>query len=97
MMNNDELYIGMRVIAHVGLQKVDGQRGTIIDLHSRMNSWDCLVEFDEHVGGHSGLGWGKVSGEEGHCYWCMASQLEEVVDDVVINTEACSISYDELF
>ena len=99
MMKKKDLYVGMRVYAATDRGAYcDGIPGTIIDTGCRLSSYDCLVEFDEFVNGHSGLGWGTVEGKKGYCYWFNAEHVEEIVDEVRMDDAVtdCNISYEDL-
>ena len=88
----------MRVlVSNRGDERFKDIPGTIIDLNSRGHSFDCLVEFDEYVHGHAGLGWGTVEGKDGHCYWFYFGNLEEIDVPEETPLEDCHISYDDLF
>lgn len=75
-MRKEDGYIGARVVVNY----VSGRAnvvGTIIDDECKVPyAYDFLVEFDENVGGHSGLEWGKHAGRPGHCYWFYAKHCE---------------------
>ena len=53
-----------------------------------------LVEFDDNMGGHDGLGKGSASGRHGHCWYVPADDLE-VVNDYQI-PDKISIPFEEL-
>lgn len=95
-MEKDELYLGMRVEITDDSSLLYGKSGTIIDLECN-HPYDCLVEFDEYVHGHSGLGWGTIEGKDGHCYWFGADDVTEIVDVVEAAPETYVIGYDLLF
>lgn len=99
MANKSELYVGMNVIYRGHDSRFWNTLGTIIDLECSQSpcSFDCLVEFDEDVNGHSGLGWGKVSGKPNRCYWFYAQDIEEVILDSIPAVEmGAALSFDEL-
>lgn len=89
-MKKEELYVGMRVYNDAGC--AHGVPGTIIDVRCLAGDYDCLVEFDRHVDGHSGLGWGTVEGREGCCFWTYARFLEEIPNETV---QDCDFTYDD--
>lgn len=96
MANKSELYVGMDVIYRGEDIRFENKLGTIIDLECSRN-YDCLVEFDEDVNGHDGLGWGKVSGKQRHCYWFHAQEIEEVIlDSIPAEEMGAALSFDEL-
>lgn len=97
MANKSELYVGMNVIYRGDASRFQNTLGTIIDLECSVEPWDCLVEFDEDVNGHSGLGWGKVSGKPKHCYWFCAYEIEEVIlNSIPAEEMGAALSFDEL-
>lgn len=99
-MNTNELYIGMRITtrANFDIERFEDEPGTIICLSNKNGDYDCLVEFDNHVGGHDGLNWGNVKGEEGHCYWFKANEIVAIEDEpAMIDLESLNIGYNELF
>lgn len=97
-MNKKDLYVGMRVCAAVSSGAyTHNVPGTVIDVQCYMSGFDCLVEFDEFVHGHTGLGWGTVEGKEGHCYWFPARRVKEIVEEIEDNCVAnYNMSYDDL-
>lgn len=94
-MEKDEIYVGMRVVYCGTLSRFEDEIGTIID--SGVAGYDCLVEFDNNVDGHDGLGWSAVSGKYGHCYWFDAADFEQIIDVAETSIEAVDIGYDVLF
>ena len=97
MANKSELYVGMTV-RYCGYDyRFQNTLGTIIDLECSRDPYDCLVEFDEDVNGHSGLGWGKVVGEPKRCYWFCAQEIEEVIlNSIPAEEMGAALSFDEL-
>ena len=67
--------VGDRVRAKIGVgygtQKHRGEIGTIINIACG----DFLIEFDNHINGHNGLGYG-VKGKAEHCWWLEEENLE---------------------
>lgn len=99
-MNKNELYIGMRVKTCTGfhIERFEDEPGTIICLRDKTEGFDCLVEFDNDVGGHDGLSWGDVKGKEKHCYWFKANEIVAIEDEpAMIDLESLNIGYNELF
>lgn len=95
-MKKEDLYVGMRVRDICSTHCVYDMPGTIISTECLEATYDCLVEFDEDVQGHSGLGWGTVEGRHGHCFWLDAEQLEEL-KEAPLTPETYNIDYDSLF
>ena len=94
-MNKEDIYEGMRVFV-VNTKPSKDIAGTVIDISCKQANYDCLVEFDEDVGGHDGLGWGSCAGKDGHCVWYDAKDLEEIQEDAP-DPENYDIGYDDLF
>lgn len=102
-MNKENLYVGMRVRVKsdynhvVNNMLIANYVGTVIDVDCKWpGNFDALVEFDNCINGHNGLGWGRVTGLNGHCYWAHACVLEQVIEPQVV-PECLDIGYDELF
>ncbi len=99
MAKKSELYVGAYVTCRsiADPDRFNNKWGTIIDLDcTSEHDFDCLVEFDEYVQGHDGLGWGTVIGKKGHCYWFRAGEID-LVDVIREVPEATEITYDSLF
>lgn len=93
-MRKEDGYIGARVV----VENVGGKRevsGTIIDDACRMD-YDFLVEFDEYVGGHNGFDWGAHTGKHGHCFWVLASECDELGEEVSYSDIEISLSFENL-
>lgn len=96
-MGEIELY--SRVMAKgifVKSKDVDGCLGTVILVRRD----ECLVEFDDNVGGHDGFNTYGVTGKPGHCWYINYGFLELVDDD---KSEVCTptefdikISFDDI-
>lgn len=99
-MDKRDLYVGMRVVGTVVNPTFSDKYGIVIDVECQNHSYDALVEFDDDVNGHDGLGWGLVRGKPGHCYWVHDYEIEEDGSRYVRShmiQETYDISYDSLF
>ncbi len=77
-----------------GNSAVTDKFGMIIGFVYDLKYDDPLVEFDENINGHDGLGKCSVSGKHGHCWFVPRSCIELIVDDVI--PDRLSISFDEI-
>lgn len=90
------MQIGDRVRCKNGVGKsaAADKFGTIIGFVCDQKYNDPLVEFDENINGHDGLGKCSVSGKHEHCWFVPRSCIELIVDDVI--PERLPISFDEI-
>ena len=96
MIDTNNIYIGMRVVGASGAPtKFEHIAGTIIDTDCGGRGFAALVEFDEYIDGHDGLGWGEASGKMGHCYWVLDKEIDELPTANV--PDSYDIEYDNLF
>ena len=76
--------IGDRVFAgKAGKAGIAGTAGTVIG-HSVFDG-DPLVEFDENIDGHDGLGkfqTGGRNGKQGHCWYVAEEDLEVITEEL---------------
>ena len=67
--------------------------GTVIGF-AHDSAQSVLVEFDDYMSGHDGLGKSSASGRHGYCWYIPADDLE-VVNDCQI-PDKISITFEEL-
>lgn len=94
-MRKEDGYIGARVVVgNIDTRKnVDG---TIIDDACIHEEYDFLVEFDDYIAGHNGLGWGKSPGKSGHCLWFRAGDLTMIEEEADCVDIEISLSFEDL-
>jgi hypothetical protein len=96
-MRKEDGYIGARVTSIWRPGEKDSDTvGTIIDNTCRHEEYDFLVEFDDDIGGHDGLGWGNHQGKHGHCLWCRAGSLTLIEKEADYTDIEISFSFENL-
>lgn len=97
IITTDAIFIGDRVMykgRDYEKRISPSNHGTVIGWFDHNGDQYVLVEFDDNMGGHDGLGKSSASGRYGHCWYVPADDLE-VVNDCQI-PDKISIPFEEL-